>query len=80
VKSLPSNNRKKVSDDFFRRIESPDPFGLNNDMPGPAKKTFQTTSHTVSSGNPSIKRRRTEPIIFPLLSRTNDLSNPFSQY
>ena len=78
VESFLSNDRKEISNHFFGRIESPDLFGLNNNMPGPAKKTFQTTSHTVSSGNPSIKRSRTKAVISPLLSRTDDLSNPFS--
>src|SRR4030042_510001 len=80
LKSFLPGNRKEVLSHFLRRIESAYLLGLNNDMPGPAKKAFQKTSYTVSGGNPSIKRSRTKSIIFPLVSRTNDLSYSFSQY
>ena len=67
-------NKEEVSGYFLRRIESADLFRLNNNMPGPAEKTFQTASYTVSGGYPPIKRSGTESIILPLLSGTNDLS------
>jgi hypothetical protein len=74
AKSFLFNDGEEVSGHFLRRIESPDLFWLNDDIPGPAKKTFQTTSHTISSGNPSIKRSRAKSVIFPFFSSANDLS------
>jgi len=40
VKSFFANNRKKIPDHFLRRIKSSNFFSLNNDVPGPAEKTF----------------------------------------
>jgi hypothetical protein len=74
------NNREEISDHLFGRKESPNLFGLNHDMPGPAEKAFQKTSYTVCRGNSSIKGSRTKSVIFSLLSRANDLSSPFGQY
>ncbi len=52
VKSFLSNDREEISNHFFRRIKSSDLFGLNNDLPRPAKKTFETTPYAVSRGDP----------------------------
>jgi hypothetical protein len=72
MKSFFPGDGGKISSHLLRRIESPYLFGLNKDVPGPAKEASQTTSYTVGSGNPSIKRGRTESIIFSLLSGTNN--------
>jgi hypothetical protein len=72
MKSLFPGDGGKISSHLLRRIESSYLFGLNEDVPGPAKEAPQTTSHTISSGNPSIIKSRTESIIFSLLSGTNN--------
>jgi hypothetical protein len=53
---------------------------LNDDIPGPAKKTFQTASHAVGSCNPSIKGGWAEAIIFPFLFGTNDTPDLFRHH
>jgi hypothetical protein len=80
LKSFLSGNGYEILSHLFWRMESANLFGLNKDVPGPAEKASQTAPHTVCSGNPSIKRSRTESIILSLLSGSNSLSYLFSQF
>jgi hypothetical protein len=77
LKSFLSGNGYEISSHLFRRMEPANLFGLNNDVPRPAEKASQTAPHTVCSGNPSVKRSRTESIIFSLLSETDDFESFF---
>jgi hypothetical protein len=79
MKSFFSGNGKKISGHLFWRIESTNLFRLHDNVPGPTEKALQTTSHTISSSNPSIIRSRPESIIFSLLPGSDNLPHLFSQ-
>ena len=77
LKSFLSGNGYEISSHLFWRMESANLFGLNKDVPGPAEKASQTAPHTVCSGNPTVKRSRTESIILSLLSGSNNFKSLF---
>ena len=78
IKSFFPGHRGEISSHLLRRMESPCFLRLGDDVPGPTKQTPQTASHAVRSGNSSVIGRRPEPVVFPLLSRTNNLFSLFS--
>ena len=74
-----SGNGEEVSNHLLRGKEPAYFLGLHDDVPRPAEEAPETASHTIGSGNPPIIGGRPEPIIFPFLSGTNDLSQPLGQ-
>jgi hypothetical protein len=76
-KSFLSGDGRELPGNLIWGIKTTYLFGLDQNMPGPAKEASQIASYTIGGGNPSVVGSRSETVVFPFFSGSNNLKNLF---